>query len=161
MGILETERKFAWSLSGFVIGIISLIATSLFYYYSEFRNKIDFKVIIEDEFNIVELKEHFPDIKIIYNDKDIFKEGKQIKVIVFSFQNEGEPILQNYYDVLNPFQLSFENSQILKTEIISSNSDYLNKNFIKTDSSKFLKRSIEFNKVIFESGKKIEQDFVI
>jgi hypothetical protein len=146
-----------WSLFSILVsGIIALAIIG----YQESKDKIDFKIVIEDEFNIVEPNEVIPDLKISYAGKDIIQDHEQFKVIVYTFKNLGKPILQENYSQLDSFSISFKDSEILKTEVVSSNSNYLKKNLLKNnslvrDSIKPKQSYIELNKVIFERNEQI------
>lgn len=150
-----TTKKKSWSFSGFVIGFIALAATVIIFYYSESKEKFDFKLIIEDEFNLIELKDEISDLQIFYKDENIIESNKEIKVIIYTFSNEGKIILQNYYDNQKPLAIRFNNSRVISSKILSSNSEYLKDDFLinKTDSIDI--GVVSFKKLIFEKGKKI------
>jgi hypothetical protein len=154
------ERKISLALCGIVLSMISLISGWVIFGHQESKNKSEFKIVIEDEYNIVEVNEVIPGLKIIYAGKDIIQDRKQLKSIVYTFQNLGKPILQENYSQLDSFNISFKDSEILKTEVVNSNSDYLKKNLLKNnslvrDSIKPKLSYIELNKVMFERNEQI------
>lgn len=149
-------KKPTWSFWGFVIGLLG-IAIAVFLFFIRPEKEPDLKLVIEDEFSIIELKEKIPDLKIIYKSEDIVQQNKEIKVLIYSFVNEGKTILQNFYDTGKPFAIEFKDSQVLSTKVVASNSNYLEEDFLlsqtaKDDDSKGI---VNFKKLIFESNKKI------
>jgi hypothetical protein len=64
-------------------------------------------------------------------------------------------IIQDYYDNRIKFGLRFSNSLVLTTKILSSNSEYLEKDFTSQEKDTNNKSLVFFNKLIFDSGKKI------
>ena len=54
---MSIDKKFPWSFSGFIIGIIALIVSLIIFYYSESKEKFDFKLVVDNEFNLIELKD--------------------------------------------------------------------------------------------------------
>lgn len=157
---MSIENKFAWSFSGFVIGVVSLILALLLFYSGRRQEKVNFKLIVESEENLVEIKEKIPDLKLLYKNQDITLNGKNIKIIKFSLKNQGKSILQDYYDKNKEFSVSFDSSIVLNTIIIESNSEYLSKdllqqNIVSEFSNKSLieKNKIIFNPIIFERDK--------
>jgi hypothetical protein len=68
---------------------------------------------LRDEFNLVEIREKISNLKILYENDDILESQKEIKVVRLELINEGETILQSYYDQLEPFGLRFSNAKIL------------------------------------------------
>lgn len=95
---MSIDTKFPWSFSGFIIGIIALIVSVVIFYYSESKDKFDFKIVVEDEFNLIELKDELKELKILYKDENILEHNKEIKIVLYTFTNEGKLIIQDYYD---------------------------------------------------------------
>lgn len=121
--------------------------------------KYDFKIYVENEFNIVEIKESLGKLKILYDNKDLFSSEEQIKVIELKLSNEGETIIQPYYEVNQDFGIQFINSKILIVEKIDDNSHYLKKNILKVNSpdsiilDQYNSGFLPLQKVIFEKNK--------
>ena len=153
--IMSIDKKFPWSFSGFLIGIVALVVSLAIFYYTESKDKFDLKIIIEDEFNIIELKDELKDLKVYYKDENIIEHNKEIKIVIYSFLNDGKLITQDYYDKYKDFAIKFDSSQILSTTIIESNSEYLRKDFLIDKKDSIKKDVVNFNKLIFETGKKI------
>ena len=95
------------------------LAIGLFYL-SKQEDVTDLKFHVEDEFPLVELKENFPDIKILYNKEDILETGQDIKIVRIRLSNSGRTILQSYYDQNLLFGLDFSDSVILAVTPVSS-----------------------------------------
>lgn len=137
----------AWSFIGVLLAVS-------FFYWQEYRNPFIFKIEVVDEFNLVEVREQISDLKILYKNEDIIESKKEIKVIRVQIKNEGDTILQGYYDQLEPFGLRFINSRVLTSEVITSNSEDLKKKLI--DDSKHEKSDkyddVVFSKVIFDEN---------
>jgi hypothetical protein len=152
---MSIESKFPWSFSGFLIGMIALIVSVIIFYYTESKDKFDLKLVIEDEFNLIELKDELQDLKILYKDENILAHNKEIKIIIYSFTNDGKLIIQDYYDRNKAFAIEFDSSKVLSTKVISSNSEYLRKDFLIDIKDSSNETRVDFSKLIFESGKKI------
>ena len=86
----------AWSFVG-------VLVTAAVFVFVEYRNPFDFRIELIDEFNLVEVKEKISDLKILYEDDDILESQKEIKVIRINLSNNGETILQSYYDSTRTF----------------------------------------------------------
>jgi hypothetical protein len=140
----------AWSF----VGVLLAVA---FFYWQEYRNPYSFKIELVDEFNLIEVREQISDLKILYKNDDIIESKKEIKVIRIQIRNEGDTILQGYYDQLEPFGLRFSNSQVLNAEVISTNSEDLQQKLVNSvnsvNSDAGNKNSdVLLSKVIFDAG---------
>lgn len=152
------DKKFAWSFSGFIIGIVSLILALYIFYYTLNQNEFDLKLIINQEMNLIELKENLSGLKIIYNDNDILSSDKEIRIITFTLQNDGKDILQSFYDNTEPYGILFNKSEILNYILLNTNSDYLKKNLLNNTNPEMNSKSVNrslllLNKVIIEKNK--------
>jgi len=96
----------AWSFVGVIIAV-------LFFYWTEYRNPFDFKIVVESEVNLFEVKEKIEALRILY-ENDLLCSGKEIRIVNLLLKNDGNTILQQYYDEKQPFGVRFENSVILK-----------------------------------------------
>ena len=145
------EKRFPWSFFGFLLGTISLVAAIGFFYLSKQGVVTNLRFQIEEEFHLVELRETFPNIKILYNDEDILKSEKVIKIIRIRLENSGRTILQSYYDQNLPFGLEFIESTILAVAPISHSGGYLQENLFRDDDEKeFKEGKVLLNKLIIE-----------
>jgi hypothetical protein len=154
--INSIEKRFPWSFFGFLLGSISLGIAIWFFYLSKQEAITDLKFVINDEFQLIELKEKFPDIKIFYNEEDIINSGKVIKIIRIQLENTGKTILQSYYDQKLPFGLEFLDSTILSVAQISTSNGYLDQNLFQNRIGKGVKDGkILFNKPIIEKGSRL------
>ncbi|MCX5880322.1 MAG: hypothetical protein NTU74_00415 [Deltaproteobacteria bacterium] len=154
------ERRFAWSFAGFLIGVISLVVAISVFYITRREARTDLKVVVEDEVNLVEIRETLPLLKILYDDENILDAGKEIKLLRLSVRNDGQTLLQGNYDVNQPFDLTFANSIVLAAKLVESNSEYLEQHLFKSPESSVMpgtntqkNGSIALSKVIFERNK--------
>jgi hypothetical protein len=134
----------AWSF----VGVLLAVA---FFYWQEYRNPYSFKIEVVDEFNLIEVREQISDLKILYKNDDIIESKKEIKVIRIQIRNEGDTILQGYYDQLEPFGLRFSNSKVLNAEVISTNSEDLQQKLVNSDAGN-KNSDVLLSKVIFDAG---------
>jgi hypothetical protein len=100
-------------ISGSAWSFIGVLVAAAFFYWQEYRNPFEFRIELRDEFNLVEIREKISNLKILYENDDILESQKEIKVVRLELINEGETILQSYYDQLEPFGLRFSNAKIL------------------------------------------------
>ena len=141
-------------ITGSAWSFIGVVLAAAFFYWQEYRNPFDFKIELIDEFNLVEVKEKINDLSILYQNEDILKSKKEIKVIRVSVSNKGDTILQSYYDQLEPFGLRFFKSKILNAEVTSSNSKDLRNKLISnySEDATVDHDDLNFSKVIFDKN---------
>ncbi len=160
--MLELERRFAWSFAGFVLGTVSLVLAVLVFYVGRRDARTDLKVLVEEEANLVQVREQIPRLQILYDGSDIIGANREIKVLRIKVQNDGATILQGWYDQRTPFGLRFDQSVLLGVALLDSNSQYLRENLQEVPDQTPAASStnqqpksafLEFNKVIFEKGK--------
>ncbi len=150
------ENRFPWSFFGVILGTISLIIAIYFFYLSKIEAISDIKFYVEDEFKLIELKEKFEDIKILFKDEDILLAKKEIKIICITLENEGRTILQTFFDQNMPFGLSFKKSSILSVDVINPISDYLKTYLFKPKNTiEYNEGKLIFGKPIIEEGEKV------
>ena len=159
----SAERRFGWSFAGFILGLVSLAFAATLYFLGKQEQKTDLRITVEDEVNVVEVREQIPLLKILYDNQDTTESHKEIKIIRLVVQNFGQTILQTFYDMNQGFGLVFDDSQILGARLLGSNSDYLRENLervwgqsstdVTNRSSAPARTRLEFGKVIFERGK--------
>jgi hypothetical protein len=113
----------AWSF----VGVLLTIAL---FGWDRYRNSPDLEIIVQDEINLIEIRERIESLEIRYQGKDLLDSKKEIKIITVSILNEGQTILQQYYDQMHPFGLRVADSIILRIEVVDSNSEYLRDNIL-------------------------------
>ena len=154
----------SWSFIGI---IITIIITIIIFHLSKVH--YDFQITIDSEINLVEVRENIEGLEIFFKGEDILKSNKEIKIIILTMRNKGETILQDYFDINQPFGLKFHNTTLLSAEIKNSNSVYLENsifeqsiiitnNDIEVDNNQFnpkLPKSNELflSKIIFDKEK--------
>lgn len=115
-----------WSFLGVIIALVV-------FYWTQLRDRFDLKITVEDEVNLVEVRERIPDLRILYMDEDLLSSGQQIRLLTLTLRNDGKTILQHSYDANQPFGMQFADSKILGIGEIRSNSDYLRTNILSTE----------------------------
>lgn len=148
------DNRFPWSFTGAILGLIGVALALFFYYLSQKEDETNLRFLIEDEFPLVELKEQFSGIKVVYEDEDILGAAKQIKIIRIRLDNEGRTILQGYFDQNLPFGLKFHNSSILASEIVSASTPYIQTNLLQESRvpQDLAAGFLLLNKLILEKG---------
>lgn len=126
------EKYFAelnWSKSGTILTIIFFfIATGLSIYIfilSEDLSCPEISWVINNEENLVELKEQIQGVKITFNGTDILETQEEIKIINISLVNSGKEILQGEYDQNLPFGLKFDKASIISFKFVDASDTYL------------------------------------
>lgn len=150
----NSNSIFRLILTGSAWSFVGVFLTVAFFYWQEYRNPYIFKIELVDEFNLIEVREQISDLKILYKNDDIIESKKEIKVIRIQIRNEGDTILQGYYDQLEPFGLRFSNSKVLNAEVISTNSEDLQQKLVNSVNSDAGSNNSDvlLSKVIFDAG---------
>lgn len=164
---MKTDRSsvLRFFLNGALWSFIGVCFTIAFFYWSGKRNSFRFTISLDDVQNLVEVRERIPDLKILYRSQDILELKRNIRIARITLRNEGATLLQQYYDVLEPFGLRFPAATILDYDMVDSNSDYLREHLLAAEEKltvqdKQHEREIEtepnfipLQKVIFEEGR--------
>jgi len=66
-----------------------LIVAVLIFFYSQKQDKMDFNLIIENEENLIEIKEQIPELKVFLDDDEITESHKRIKILKLLLRNDG------------------------------------------------------------------------
>ncbi len=112
-------------VNGTLWSFLGVLLTVGFFYWSESHSRYNLKISVEDEFDLIEVREEIEDLQILYKREDILTSKKQIKVLTLSIRNDGKTILQQDYDQAQVFGISFVNALILSADVVLSNSPYL------------------------------------
>jgi hypothetical protein len=151
------ERRLPWSFFGVVLGTISLAIALGFFYLTKREDLTDLQFRVDDEFPLVEVKDWFPDLKVLFKEEDILKSGNEIKILRLRLVNQGRTILQSFYDQNLPFGLSFEESRVLAVSPISPKTGYLCDNLFRDfDPDELQGGRLLFNKPIIERGSQVQ-----
>lgn len=147
------KTKFRRFTENAVWSFVGVVLTVLAFYYDKNHERFDFVISMLDDFSVIEVKENIQDIKILYGDQDIRRAGKELRISKIRIKNNGEPILQDYYDDLQDFGLIFSNSNVLSAEVVYSSDQYI-KNNLLLDSTNLegANEKVFFNKLIFDRG---------
>ncbi|MFH0992699.1 MAG: hypothetical protein V1799_22095 [bacterium] len=110
--------------------VLSVILALVFFFWDNIYNPFDFRMLIDAEFTLIDVKERVNDLKILYKDYDLIESNKEIRVVTLTMYNKGKNILQESYDQQQPFGLKLNAGIFLGYDVVNSNSDYLNNNIL-------------------------------
>ena len=82
-------------INGTIWSFVGVILTVMFFYWSQYRNPFDFRITLDDEVDLVEVRERIEDLKIKYKNEDILNAPKALKMLRVTIRNSGQTILQN------------------------------------------------------------------
>ncbi len=153
-------------INGTMWSFLGVLLTVAFFYWTQYRNPFDFEITIDDEVNLVQVRDRIADLEIKYKNEDILNTPKVLKVLRVTLRNSGQTILQNQYDQTEQFGLVFKNAEVLDASVTDSNAEYLKTHFLpktwsKTASGRDPEKSapqasmLRLEKAIFEKGKYI------
>jgi len=143
-------EEFNWSKWGTWATIVAFgIATILWWYQTYSYNKspkLTYQIFSNEE--ILTIKEDIPDLKVLYQEKNIKENNQNISVVTFRVSNNGnESILTNLYDPNKKFGFKIINGKLLYKPTITQSSDI----GYYSEVIKEMKDSIvEMEKVIFD-----------
>ena len=112
-------------LGGAIWSFLGVLVTLLVFYLAERKNAYSFEITIDDEIDLVEVRERIEDLQILYKNQDLLDSQKAIKLLQITLRNLGKTIVQTQYDESRPFGLFFPGAIILRADVLASNSDYL------------------------------------
>jgi hypothetical protein len=134
-----------------ILGIIVAVffgGYGIYTTYEENKSEISFQVV--NEANIFDVHEPLSELKISFQGKDIQERNLNLKIITIYIENSGNvDILQSHYDINDIWGVQLENGEIIKVQLIDSNSEYIKTNL----KPRVNNETIEFTKTIFEKGK--------
>jgi hypothetical protein len=145
-----------------VLGILIAIFFGIYGVYSTYqenKSEISFKII--NEANVLDVHEPLSDLTISFQGEDIHltisfqgediqEKNLNLRIITVRIENSGSVnILQSHYDINDIWGIQVKNGEIIRANLIDSNSEYLKSN-LKLG---FSNETIEFTKTIFEKGK--------
>jgi hypothetical protein len=150
-------------INGSMWSFVGVALTVAFFYWSVYRNPFSFQITVDDEFDLVDVRERIEDLQILYKSEDILNTPKAVKVLRLTLRNAGETILPSHYDETEPFGLRFPNASVLNAYITDSNSNYLKAHLLRERNAKPVvsgqyteqpsSADLPLEKVIFEKGK--------
>jgi len=119
-------EEFNWSKWGTWATIVAFgIATILWWYQTYSYNKspkLTYQIFSNEE--ILTIKEDIPDLKVLYQEKNIKENNQNISVVTFRVSNNGnESILTNLYDPNKKFGFKIINGKLLYKPTITQSSD--------------------------------------
>lgn len=127
-GLLNIEKRWAWSFFGFLLAII-FGAIAIYTSFLQDKNpKLEY--IVEGKTPVLDLRENIKNLDILYKGINIKEQDKNLSIVTLKVLNNSEVnILKGYYDDLSPLQIWVENADIVdKPQVISTSNDYLNEN---------------------------------
>jgi hypothetical protein len=135
-GLVNIERKWAWSFFGFLLAVIF---GGIAVYTSFFQDKNpNLEFVIEAETPVLDLNEDIKNLDILYKGINIKKQNKNLSVMSLNIiNNSNVTILKGFYDDLSPVKIEIENADIVdKPQIIGSSNKYLGDNLnVELDST--------------------------
>lgn len=108
-----------------MIGVVAVVIGLLVYYWQREEERLDLRVQINSVENLIELKEQIDDLMIMYKGRDITNREEQIKIVNFTIFNQGNDVLQQYYDRNDTFGIKFYDCEIIAFKLSETNSDYV------------------------------------
>lgn len=156
--ILERlEKKYPWGLIGGILGLIGLLVGVYFSMYYEKKAAVIYEII--NEANILDVRQPLSDLNISFRGEDIQKKNLNLRIFTINIKNDGlTDILQNQYDVKEPWGLKVNNGKVIEIRLTNSNSEYLKKSInphIVGESQ------VLFDKSIFEKGKYVTFELLL
>ncbi|KXO77805.1 hypothetical protein [Brucella anthropi] len=120
------DKNYAWGILGIFLAI------GMFLYSEVFKDTTpNLTIEILSNESILDIKETLPDLKVLYKDTDIFKDGNTVSVIFARIINKGNSSIEvNSYDPKFPLQLSIKMGELVRADISSGSSEYLRKNTV-------------------------------
>ena len=122
--INKLDKRFAWSLYGFVLAAILAAVTIYIEFFRDERPAILMEVI--SNFNVLDVKEDVPDLSVVFGGTDLRESGQSLRIIVLRVQNIGlEDVLISYYDEKAPLGFSVNNGSIINIDLQNTSESYL------------------------------------
>jgi hypothetical protein len=122
--LVDKEKRFAWSLLGAIIGLISMAVayvTTL-----EKRPKISF--VITNEANVVDVHAPTKDLRVLFQNQDLTEGHLNLRILAVRVENSGDvDILQGQYDQNEAWGFEVRDGRVVEARVTSSNSAYLAK----------------------------------
>jgi len=134
-----------------VLGILIALFFGIYGIYSTYQeNKSEISFEIINEANILDVHEPLSELTISFQGEDIQEKNLNLRIITIRIENSGNvDILQSHYDINDIWGVHLKNGEIVRIQLIDSNSEYLKTNL----KPKINNETIEFTKTIFEKGK--------
>lgn len=145
----EYERRFAWSLSGFVLAAVFGAISVYLGFFKEVSPDLNF--VVTSNSSVLDIKENLGDLDVMYEGNSLKSSGKDLRIITFEVVNQGnDAILSNYYDPKDPVGFEVVGGTIADDPtVISASNDYLRENLlIRRDGG----NEAFFSDVILEPG---------
>jgi hypothetical protein len=145
-------------INGTLWSIAGVLVTVAIFYWQEQRGAADLAISLEDEVNLIEVREAVPELQILYQNEDLLTAKRGIKLARIKIQNRGETILQSHFDQTIPFGISFPKSRVLDATVEETNSEYLRNSLLNTKKNSEGRSSdgadfLALNPIIFERNK--------
>lgn len=139
------DRLLASGIFTFGLAAIGILLTL----YYERSAKLD--IAIMSDTDVVQVREGFSDVKVLFQDRDIVRDGLRLHLILVQIANSGSAdILQSHYDQKMDFGIKVSEGTVIDARTVGSNSEYLSQSLhpaIKDGSQ------VVFDKPIFERRK--------
>jgi hypothetical protein len=142
---LRTLRKnlISGTAIGILIGAIGL-------YYELWGSRTHMTVDIAAESNVLDVKHPLPELTILFQGKDLEQERSDLRILTLRVINDGTVnIHEDDFDSRLPFGVLVNGGQIVRAQVVGSNSDYLADNIHVQVISP---NQVSLAKIIFDKG---------
>jgi hypothetical protein len=142
--LLEKEKRYAWSLTGVIVSVLSLLVAYLLS--AEKRPNVSLSVV--NESNVLDVHAAVRDLEVLFQRQDLEKAHLNLKIVTVRLQNVGDvDILQGQYDSFQSWGFGITPGRIIQVRVVGGNSDYLVNSLRPTIVNN---SAVRFEKVILE-----------
>jgi hypothetical protein len=148
------EKRFAWSLVGTLIGVLSLLLTIEV----SRERKAGITFTVTNEANVYDIHTRLAGLRVLFQGQDLEEQSLTLKSLTIRIQNTGGvDILQNHFDVQDPWGVAIAGSRIIEARVAETSTEYLKSHV----SPRWVDDRITLSKVIFERGTMIVLDVLL
>lgn len=144
----SVEQKIPWSFLGFLIGIIFGVfgIYSVFFY----AKAPDLRVEILSSTPVFSIQENVQDLDIIFKGENLRQSRQALTLTSLKLINRGNvPVKSGDFDPKDPLAICLNDGKLIKSDILETSEDYLDKVFAETTNAS---QSIVFPSFIMEPG---------
>jgi hypothetical protein len=150
----QTERRFAWSLLGTVIGATGIYLAIVALH--EKRPQVTFATL--SEVNVFDVHAPVQNLNILFQGQNVQQQDMNLRILTVKIENTGEvDVLENYFDSRLQWGFSVKPGRVIEARLVSSNDPYLRSQLRPSVSGD----SIILTKPILERGKYVTLDVLV
>lgn len=143
--IRNVLQRQGWNIVTTLIGVTGIIFAA-YTYYKDDSPKISIEVMGNE--SVLDVREKLQDLEVFYQGQDIANSGNTLSVVLFKISNSGtRTVTLTDYDDKSPIEVSLTNGRILRANISSASSKYLEGTEFRTK----LESGVTFTPFIMES----------